>query len=131
MKICIPVEGLQGLAERLYGHFGSSPYFLIYDTDTKEVKTVKNNNEHHVHGACQPTGLLQDENISAVLTTGMGRNALLKLNALGIKIYLLKNDEYETITVEKAINLFNEGKCIELTSDFACNGHGEHHHHGH
>ena len=128
MKICMPVEGLNGLNEKLFGHFGSSPYFLIYDTETKEIKTVKNTNEHHIHGACQPTGLLKAENISAVITAGMGKNAILKLNNAGIKVYLLNIESLNSVTVQKAIDLYNEGKTIELTLDMACDGHGEHHH---
>jgi predicted Fe-Mo cluster-binding NifX family protein len=128
MRICLPVEGLSGLNERLFGHFGSSPYFLIYDTETKETKTVKNANDHHLHGACQPTDLLKSENISAVITGGMGRNAILKLNSAKVKVYLLQNENFEEMTAQKAIELFNEGKIIELTQDMACTGHGEHHH---
>lgn len=129
MRICIPVEGTKGLDEKIFGHFGSSPYFLVYDTESKEMKTIKNTNDHHIHGACQPTGLLEVEKISAVISAGMGRNAVLKLNNSGVKVYVINNDSIEDLTAEKAIQLFQEGKFIELTVDMACHGHGERHGH--
>jgi predicted Fe-Mo cluster-binding NifX family protein len=153
MKICMPVEGLNGLNERIFGHFGSSPYFLIYDTETKEIKTVKNTNENHIHGACQPTDLLKlfssilsficscsacqptdllkSENISAVIISGIGINALLKLKNANIKIYILKPEDLNSLTVEKVINLFNENKLIELTEVIDCCDNTDHNQHYH
>ena len=34
MKICIPVETSSGMKSLVYGHFGSAPYFAIYDMET-------------------------------------------------------------------------------------------------
>ena len=42
MKICIPTETNQGNTAQVYGHFGSAPYFTIYDTEAKSLEVVDN-----------------------------------------------------------------------------------------
>ena len=44
---------------QVYGHFGSAPYFTIYDTDSKALEVVNNANSHHEHGTCNPMAALQ------------------------------------------------------------------------
>jgi len=121
MKICIPTLGKNGFQEKLYNHFGSAEFFSIYDTETKELKVVKNNNLHHEHGTCQPMGVIKQEGIETVLTGGMGKRAVLLLNQGGIKVYLMEGD-----TVRDAIDKFEAGELHELTTDMACAGHDCH-----
>jgi len=33
MKICMPVSEAKGMDSVIYGHFGSAPFFAVYDTD--------------------------------------------------------------------------------------------------
>jgi predicted Fe-Mo cluster-binding NifX family protein len=40
VKICIPVQDEKGLDLLVYGHFGSAPFFAVYDTDTKNVRVL-------------------------------------------------------------------------------------------
>ncbi len=54
MKICIPTETGEGKNAQVYGHFGSAPYFTIYDTDAQSIEIVDNANSHHEHGTCNP-----------------------------------------------------------------------------
>lgn len=129
MRICIPSTGERGLQESVYDHFGSAPFYTIYDTETKEVRVIDNRNDHRIHGQCQGLAQLASYKINAILTSGMGPNAVNRSNSMGIKVYLLSGH-----TVEEAIKNFEEGKSIELTIDMACSGHAGHHHehhHGH
>ncbi len=118
MKICLPTQGNKGLTEMVYGHFGSAPYFTIYDTETKSIEVIKNDNQHHNHGACQPMGAISKYNITAVLTNGMGKRAVQLLNENGIKVYLLQGN-----TVEEAIKKYEANELTELTYENACGGH--------
>ncbi|OGI08780.1 MAG: hypothetical protein A2Y40_00670 [Candidatus Margulisbacteria bacterium GWF2_35_9] len=121
MKICLPTEGKNGLSEVVHNHFGSAKYFTIYDTSLKLIEIIKNDNEHHEHGSCNPVGSISKYNIDAIMTNGMGRRAVQKLNDDGIKVYLLDGN-----TVNEAIKNFETNKLTELTSENACGGHGCH-----
>lgn len=119
MRICIPTMGDAGLEETLHGHFGSATSFTICDTDTDEVTTLANTNTHLSHGNCQPLQALGNENLDAILTGGMGRRAVMKMNEGGIKVYQLQG-----ATVAEALAAFKAGELKELTADMACGGHG-------
>lgn len=119
MRICLPTVGNGGLSERVYNHFGSARYFTIYDTDSKQVETVANNNEHHGHGACQPVQSLSQYHIDAVLTSGMGKRAVMMFNQSGIKVYILAGE-----TVSEAVSKFEQGELKEIDANTACSGHG-------
>lgn len=123
MKICIPSASSEGLNAPVYGHFGSTPFYTIYDTETKEVKVLSNQHNHTNHGSCQGLAKLSSYNIDAILTAGMGPNAVFKCSNMGIKVYVLEGK-----TVEEAVKNFEHGKIVELTYDMACSGHGQHHH---
>ncbi len=121
MIICLPTMGDRGLKEKVHNHFGSAGFFTIYNSDLKTVKTVQNRNVHHSHGACQPLSSIEDHKVDIVLTSGMGRRALRKLNMEGIKVYTLEGE-----TVEEAVKRFEEGNLSELTVDRSCQHHGCH-----
>ena len=101
MKICLPTTGKNGLKETVYNHFGSAQFFTIYDTVTKEIQIVENDNEHHEHGSCQPLGVISKYNVDAIMTNGMGRRAVQILNEGGVKVYILGGS-----TVEEAVKIF-------------------------
>lgn len=121
MKICLPTLGKKGLKELVYGHFGSTPYFTICDTDSKTIKIIKNDNSHHNHGMCQPLSVIAKYNVDIILTNGMGARAVQILNRDGIKVFKLDGN-----TVAEAIKKFKDNKLIELTLDSACSDHDCH-----
>ena len=120
----MPTMGNSGMDERVHNHFGSASYFTIFDSETQELKVIENSNTHHSHGACQPLEAIAGYNVNAVLTNGMGKRAVQKMNDGGVKVFLLEDD-----TVSSAIEKFNSGSLLELTIENACGGH--HHGHGH
>lgn len=121
MKLCLPTTGNAGLTEKVYNHFGSAEYFTIYDTNSKQIEVVENDNLHHAHGACQPVGIITKYKIDVVLTSGMGARAVNLLNSNGTRVFLLKGE-----TVQQAIDNFEAGQLPELTVDNACTQHGCH-----
>lgn len=126
MKICIPSASSEGLIANFYGHFGSAPFYTLYDTETKEVTVLDNHHDHTNHGSCHGLSKLSSYKIDAILTSSMGPNAVIKCSNMGVKVYVLNG-----MTVEEAIKEFEVGKAVELTYDMACSAHGEHHRHHH
>jgi predicted Fe-Mo cluster-binding NifX family protein len=121
MRICIPTETNDGKAAQVYGHFGSAPYFTIYDTDKDTIETIDNANQHHSHGMCQPMGSLIGKKIDIVVCGGMGGRAVQKLNEGGIKTYRAIAG-----TVKDIVGQFTKGGLEEITVQNACTQHSCH-----
>jgi len=62
---------------------------------------------------------LVDKNVDAVIVGGIGERAILKLNAMNIKVY-----KSESGTVKNNIELFHKSALMELTPEYACAHHG-------
>ncbi|MCM8792674.1 MAG: NifB/NifX family molybdenum-iron cluster-binding protein [Candidatus Omnitrophica bacterium] len=118
MRICIPTETDEGLKAVVYAHFGSAPYFTIYDTDKDSIEIINNTDMLHAHGACQPTKTLGAKKIDTLVCLGMGVRAVQRLNASRIKAYRIGQG-----TVEEVINQFKQGLLEEITLESACSQH--------
>ena len=119
MKICFPIEVDNGAESRVFGHFGSAPMFIIYDTETSGYETIENGNLSHEHGQCNPVGALQGKAIDVLVVGGIGAGAINKLNASGIQVH-----RGFDATVQKNVELFNSNSLPEMTLQSACNQHG-------
>ncbi len=118
MKVCFAVQQDQGIESRVYSHFGSAPVFIMIDTDAKQVRRIDNQDLNHVHGACNPVMALDGNLVDAVVVGGIGAGAIVRLNALGIKVYRAAAE-----TVKQNMDLINQGKLPELSVEHACGGH--------
>jgi predicted Fe-Mo cluster-binding NifX family protein len=121
MRICIPIETDEGKSAKVYGHFGSAPYFAIYDTGKDKLEVIDNSNQHHAHGTCHPMGILNGKNINAVVCGGMGARALQKLNEGGIKTYRAVAG-----TADEIIKKYKQGELKEITMENSCTSHSCH-----
>lgn len=121
MRICLPTTGKKGWEETVYNHFGSAQYFTIYDSNTREVSVVENENQHHNHGSCQPLDIISQNKVDIVMTSGMGRRAVMMLNEGGVRVYLLQGN-----TVKEAVSLWEANTLQELTPENSCAGHDCH-----
>lgn len=65
MKLCFPVDVDNGLERRIFGHFGSAPFFVVFDTDTEEVSSIDNQDLGHIHGQCNPMKALNGKMMDA------------------------------------------------------------------
>ena len=118
MKVGFAVPVDEGMESIVYGHFGSAPAFIIVDTELKQVLGLDNRNMHHEHGACNPIMALNGNRIDAMIVGGIGGGALMKLNAMGVKVYAAGAE-----TVKENIALLAENKLQELTMDDSCRSH--------
>lgn len=119
MKICFPVESDQGMDSVVYGHFGSAPFFAVFDTAARTVETIVNRDLGHVHGMCNPLKALDGPAVDAIVVGGIGAGAVMKLNTMGIKVYRAACG-----TVADNIGLFGAGELPEMSLSHACGGHG-------
>jgi len=118
MKLGFAVQADEGMESTVYGHFGSAPAFIIVDTELNKVLGLDNRNMHHEHGACNPIMALDGNKVDAMVVGGIGGGALMKLNAMGVKVY-----GAGAMTVKENIALMESGMLQELSMNNSCRAH--------
>jgi predicted Fe-Mo cluster-binding NifX family protein len=119
MKVCFPVVKTEGMESIVYGHFGSAKAFLVVDTETKNiVTTIKNKDEHHAHGMCNPLRTFDGNKVDVIVVEGIGAGALMKLNNLGIRVY-----KALARSVRENVELLNGKQLPEFSMSHTCAGH--------
>jgi predicted Fe-Mo cluster-binding NifX family protein len=118
MKIAIPVDD-KSMATNVCMSFGRTPYFLIYDTETKENIFLDNSAAASQGGAgIKAAQTVVDNQVRALLTPRCGENAAEVIKAADIKIYKTIND-----SVQDNIDAFNGGR-LSLLEDIHAGFHG-------
>ena len=118
MKIAIPVDE-QNLDSGVCPSFGRAPYFLFYNTDTKESYYLDNSAVASQGGAgIRAAQVIADHGVKALLTPRCGENAEEVLRKSEVLIY-------KSIpgTAQQNIDAFIAEKLI-LLSDFHPGFHG-------
>ena len=118
MKLCFPIKDALSLESEVYGHFGSTPAFVIIDAETLEEKVVINGDQNHAHGMCSPLKSLSGERVDVVIAGGIGNGALNGLRKSGIKVF-----KSAGLTVGENIELYKTGKLSEFAPAHVCKGH--------
>jgi len=118
MKICFPVQKNEGLDSTVYNHFGSAPIFMVVDTDTSNIASINNKDQHHSHGACNPMKALDNQKVDAIVVGGIGGGALNRLNQMWITVH---RSQAETIAAN--MELFKKQGLPVLTLQGCCSGH--------
>ncbi|MCL4233526.1 MAG: NifB/NifX family molybdenum-iron cluster-binding protein [Deltaproteobacteria bacterium] len=126
MNICIPVEQDNGLDSAVCAHFGSAPFFLMVDTETRACRAIPNRNQHHAHGMCQPLAALAGEHPDAIVVGGIGRGALMRLIEAGCRVFRSSPG-----SAKQLLKALDEGKLSPMTELETCAGHGHAHQHRH
>lgn len=105
MKIAIPVDSTN-MESPVCISFGRTPYFLIYDTESKNSIFIENTAAQSPGGAgIKAAQAIVDNKVDALLTPRCGENAAMVINAANIKIYKTLGT-----SINENINSFNEGK---------------------
>lgn len=121
MKICVPVERNEGLKSRIYGHFGSAPFFAFCETEKGAAEIVENSQHGHEHGKCNPLAALAGRKVEAVFVGGIGLRALERLNSLGIKVYRSENSDLASL-----LENLKKGNLSEIKAEDSCSEHNCH-----
>ena len=110
MKVAISSSG-RTLESNVDSRFGRCPYFLIYDTDSGDIKAIENQSRQAMGGAgIQAAQMVSDKKVDAVVTGNIGPNAFKVLSAASINVF-----SGVTGTVEKAIEKIKSGQ-LKTTS---------------
>ena len=120
MKVAFPIQENKGLESQVYGHFGSAENFIIVETQDNTFEDIVNRDQEHAQGQCQPLEALGGKSVDAVVVGGIGKGALFKLNAAGVKTYRAIEG-----SIQDNLELFKAGRLPEFTLDQTCAGHGE------
>jgi predicted Fe-Mo cluster-binding NifX family protein len=120
MLACIPTNGEAGLDDTVSEHFGSAPYFTLYNAAIDEIQVIDNRNAQHSHGTCHPLNQLRRYHIDAIICRGMGRRAILALNGEGIRTY-----EAGSARVADVVEQIRSNSLVEMDPARACRGHGQ------
>ncbi len=87
MKIAMPVDG-ESMETTVCQNFGRTPYYLIYDTESKKSVFLDNSAAASEGGAgIKAAQTIVDNQVGALLTPRCGENAAEVLNAAHIKMY--------------------------------------------
>ena len=121
MKIGFAVQVNNGLESAVYNHFGSAPAFIIVDTENNGINAINNSNVHHEHGSCNPVMVLENSSIDVMVVGGIGPGALMKLNAMKIRVF-----RSSAPTISENIALLEENKLEEFSIDASCQQHRGH-----
>jgi len=121
MKVCFPVEENNGITSSVYGHFGSAPGFVMYDTESEEFDFIDNKDINHQHGACNPAAALSGRSVDAVVVGGIGQGALRMLMQNGIQVM-----RSGTGLIQDDLKLYNSGELENLTLNMQTCSHGTH-----
>ncbi|MDD5673670.1 MAG: NifB/NifX family molybdenum-iron cluster-binding protein [Chitinivibrionales bacterium] len=105
----------------IFGHFGSAPFFALYDTEKKNVAFVDNGVAEHEHGQCMPVDAIRKTGAEAVLCRGMGLRAANLLQEAGITPFMV-----EATTISEAIVHYEAKNVSVLDAGKACQHHDCH-----
>lgn len=120
MKIAIPVED-KSMESSICESFGRAPYFMIYDTESKDSVFLDNGAVASQGGAgIKAAQSIVDSQAEALLTPRCGENAASVIAAANIKIYRTING-----SIEDNIEAITDGK-LSLLDDI----HAGFHNHG-
>ena len=118
MKIAIPVDE-KTLESNVCASFGRTPYFLIYDTETKESVFIDNSAAASTGGAgIKAAQTIVDNKANALLTPRCGQNAADVIKSADIKIF-----KTTTASVKDNIAAFADGK-LPLLDEIHAGFHG-------
>ncbi len=117
MKIAIPTMDMAGMDAIVGQHFGSSPAYTLYDTETKIAESVANTSRH-AGGQGYPPEILRAMGVDMLICKGLGIKALEMFTELGITVLTGAQQ-----TVKETIDMWEAGALSEASKDSACKGH--------
>ncbi|MBN2194938.1 MAG: NifB/NifX family molybdenum-iron cluster-binding protein [Polyangiaceae bacterium] len=122
MRIGIPIEEDRGQDSLICPHFGGAPAFLVVDTDLGTSETLSNDHGHDAHGQCVPVDLLRDQRLDVMVVAGIGRGAIMKLDAIGVRVCQAGGE-----TVRDCVAAVLASALPDFGIDMACAGHDQGH----
>lgn len=120
MKIAIPTDDAS-MDTNICISFGRTPYFMIYDSETKEAEFICNDAAASQGGAgIRAAQIIIDHQAEVLLTPRCGENAAEVFRAANIKMYQTKGNP-----LKQNLQAFENGELVLLSES-----HPGFHHHG-
>jgi predicted Fe-Mo cluster-binding NifX family protein len=129
MKLCFPVVTGEGMDSTIYGHFASTPWFLIVDTAIGQTYVLANCDEKNPYAGCNPFLALRDRQLDGIVVGGIGDDALRIMNMCGFRVYQAQSAsvrvnvelfEQQALTEVELQNSHLEGSCTEKEGERTC-----------
>jgi len=122
-KIAVPSNAPGGLAGERSEHFGHCDLFTIVTLQGKEIIAVETiaPPSHTAGGCLAPIGLLRDEQVSAIVVSGMGKRPMAGFQEAGIEVFWAPQES--SATVSAVIDGVLENRFEVMAPVQACTGH--------
>jgi len=115
VKAIIPVNDINGLASKIYGHFGRAPYFVILSIDENDVIIedfyLNEFLERKQHIGLNVVKVLIQYDLDMLFTNKIGEISFYILKDNFIDIYQIEN---EAITVNEVIELYRQNSLSRI-----------------
>jgi len=108
VKVCFPITNDNGIDSTLYGHFASTPLFLVFDTVTHQSSIVPNHDEKNPFAGCNPFSALKGRQLDGIVVGGIGDEALRAMNLCGFRVF-----EAQSESISENIPLFEKNELFE------------------
>ncbi|MFA7405930.1 MAG: NifB/NifX family molybdenum-iron cluster-binding protein [Pelobacteraceae bacterium] len=134
MKICFPVLADAGMDNTIYGHFASTPFFTIIDTETMHSSAIANCDQENPYAGCNPFSALGRQQLDGIVVDSIGDDSVRVMNMCGFKVYRAGSPSvaenvalFESGSLQEVEILQShlEGRCGDGESGHSCN-HGSH-----
>ena len=132
MKICFPVIADAGLESTIYGHFASTPFFTIIDTETMHSSVIANCDRDNPFAGCNPFSALCRQQLDGIVVDSIGDDSVRVMNMCGFKVYRAGSPsvaenvalfESNALPEVEILQSHLEGRCSDGESGHTCNHH--------
>lgn len=117
MRVCVPTSSEGGLEDSVCEHFGRAPTYTVIDTDTGEVKVIRNRSEH-MGGSGKPPEQIAGAGADVLICSGLGPRAIDMLASYGIAVYVGACG-----TARDALEAYKRGELTPASPEYACREH--------
>jgi predicted Fe-Mo cluster-binding NifX family protein len=107
MKVLLATDD-KSLNSHIAKRFGHAEYYLIVDTETMNIETIKNPGHDDDHSIIRE---IAEEGVKIFVVGNIGPHAFNIINALGLKVMLARR-----ITASEAINKLKNNKLKSLNA---------------
>lgn len=132
MKVCFPVTSDAGMESTIYGHFASTPFFMIIDTETRQISVIANCDPAHPFAGCNPFNALCRQPLDGIVAGGIGDESVRVMNICGFQVYQANSAsivenlalfESNSLTEVTVVQSHLEGRCSAGDSEHGCSHH--------
>lgn len=113
MKVVVCAKNSNGLESEVDERFGRAEYYVVFDTETKDIKTIENSAKNEAQGAGgKAVSILNETGADAVIVPELGPKAVTALEAFEISAFQIDNSK----SVDEAIKSFLNGNLQKMNT---------------